>query len=257
MDKFRIFGCDIISTNKYSAMEYIGNCIYRNRGGYICFCNVHTAVTAFKDSTYKDILNESLMTLPDGRPIFSIGKKSYKGTKHIPGPDFMEYMVKKEEEVCINIGVEFRHYLLGSTNEVLDRLYANLLEMNSVLKIVGKYSPPIGEFDMEIEKDIENKIRCSKANIIWVGLGAPRQERWMSQISSRLPNVIFLGVGAAFDFHSGNKTRSPKWMSNIGLEWFYRLITEPKRLWKRYLLTNVFFVKQRVIDFFFKARRDS
>ncbi len=206
-------------------------------GGYACFSNVHTTVLANQNPHYKSVLNNSTFTFADGIPIYWYSKITEKNhISHIPGPDFMCTMLDR------NHARPIRHYFLGSTEEVLSTLVSQSILKYPNAKIVGTYSPPFRELtEAEIESMLEN-IMASKPDLIWVGLGAPKQEQWMSLYADRLKPAFLLGVGAAFDFNAGLKKRAPKLVRRIGMEWLYRLLQEPKRLFSRYLKTNSLFL---------------
>ena len=232
---FNVLGCNISATNLEDACKAVLSDIKSGTGGYVCFSNVHTVVTSIKDKKLKQITNQALMAMPDGKPLSVIGRVRDKlSVAQVAGPDFMPHFFE--------YGKGMKHYFYGSTPETLQRLVENFTELYQEAQIVGAYSPPFRELTAaEIESDLE-QIRNSEADVIWVGLGAPKQEYWMAENWEQLKPAVLLGVGAAFDFHAGVKSRAPKWMKKYGLEWFYRLSSEPGRLWKRYLVTNTKFV---------------
>ena len=140
----------------------------------------------------------------------------------------------------------WKHYFYGSSQNTLDKLVKNLLESYPGLQVVGTYSPPFRSMTKEEDETIVQDINACSPNFLWVGLGAPKQEKWMAAHQERVKGLM-VGVGAAFDYYAGNLKRSPKWMQNNNLEWLYRLAQEPKRLWKRYFITNSKFIWNAVI----------
>jgi len=234
-DRFDILGCKISIANMQSAVEAVCNRIKSGEGGYVCFSNVHTLVTSKNDISLRDSTNNSFLSMPDGKPLSMYANlKGYEDVKQVAGPDFMPHLFNSEKGI--------KHYFYGSTVETLEKLVKNFSELYPEAVIVGSYSPPFRELmPSEIENNINN-IKESGADIIWIGLGAPKQERWMSEHWEQLKPAILMGVGAAFDFHAGIKKRAPEWMKKYGLEWFHRLCSEPGRLWKRYLITNTKFM---------------
>lgn len=217
-------------------LEYLDTHLEDLRGEYICVSNVHTTVTAFKDEEYLKVQNGSALNLPDGKPL-SVVQKSYGYTQagRVPGPDLMPLVFELSQERG------YRHYFYGSTQETLDLLEKNLKERYPKLQIVGLYSPPFRPLtDEEDEEDIK-RINDAKPDFLWVGLGAPKQEKWMAAHKGKI-NAVMLGVGAGFDFHAGTVKRAPKWMQEMCIEWLWRMLQDPKRLLPRYLSTNSFFI---------------
>jgi len=230
-----------------SAEDKILECVEKGVGGYACFSNVHTTVMASSDPYYMSALNGSTLTFADGKPIHWYSKLiDTSPASHIPGPDFMLNMLKKHYRTPI------RHYFLGSTEDVLEKLISNTTTKYPNAVVAGSYSPPFREMsDIETEAILEN-IRHARPHLIWVGLGAPKQEQWMLRYADRLRPAFLLGVGAAFDFNAGLKNRAPEFVRKIGLEWLFRLLQEPRRLFGRYLTTNSKFIFLVVKSYLFK-----
>jgi exopolysaccharide biosynthesis WecB/TagA/CpsF family protein len=204
-------------------------------GKYICFSNVHTSVMAREDAAYRDVLNGAAFVFPDGNPIAVLQQKEgYVGAKRVAGPDFMERMFNDTADGRLS------HFFYGSTQETLDALKAALFEKYPGLDVRGMYSPPFRELTPEEDQADIDMINASGADIVWIGLGAPKQEKWMKAHEGKI-NGVMMGVGAGFNFHAGNIKRAPVWIQKIGFEWLYRLFQDPKRLFKRYFVTNVKF----------------
>jgi N-acetylglucosaminyldiphosphoundecaprenol N-acetyl-beta-D-mannosaminyltransferase len=176
------------------------------------------------------------MVTPDGMPMVWINRLN--GNSHVSrvyGPDFMK-------EVCRDgIEKQYKHFLYGGGEGVAEQLAAKLREKCPGIQIVGMYTPPFRALTEDEDRAIINQINASGADIVWVGLSTPKQEKWMARHLGRLHAPVMVGVGAAFDFHAGLKKQAPKFMQRTGLEWFFRLCTEPKRLWKRYAINNPLF----------------
>ncbi|MCR4589263.1 MAG: WecB/TagA/CpsF family glycosyltransferase [Lachnospiraceae bacterium] len=210
-------------------------------GGYACFSNVHTLMTAVDDKEYMDVLNNADRTFPDGAPIASrLRKMGFREAERVAGPDFMEEMFERTKDGSLT------HFFYGSKEETLEKLERNLSEKYPGIRIKGMYSPSFGEVSPEEdEKDVE-LINEADADIVWVGLGSPKQDKWMAANKGRVKGFM-CGVGAGFDFHAGTMKRAPLWMRKMHLEWFFRLISDPKRLLKRYVVSNSRFIWYTII----------
>ncbi|MCR4757015.1 MAG: WecB/TagA/CpsF family glycosyltransferase [Butyrivibrio sp.] len=205
-------------------------------GEYICFSNVHTSVMAREDASYRNVLNGAAFVFPDGTPIATLEqKKGYVGAERVAGPDFMEHMFRDTQDGRLS------HFFYGASQETLDALKDNLLKKYPGIDIRGMYSPPFRALSEEEDRADVNLINGSGADIIWIGLGAPKQEKWMNAHKGEIGGVM-MGVGAGFDFHAGTIKRAPKWIQKIGLEWLFRLFQDPGRLFKRYFVTNGKFI---------------
>ena len=203
------------------------------RGGYAVLCNVHILMTARRDATLRSALDEAWLVFPDGVPIAWLLKRDGASTvERVCGVDLMPAVIER------GIARGLRHYLLGSTEDVLAKLERNLRERFQDIELVGS-AGPFG--DQATLDAVAPKIRETKPHVIWCAFGAPKQELWMRRNFAALAPAVVLGVGAAFDFHAGTKRRAPVWMQRSGLEWLFRLATEPRRLWSRYLRTNTAF----------------
>lgn len=232
-----VLGVNINVTNMKDTVKIITENLEDIKGNYICVSNVHTTVMSYEDKNYRDIQNSGFMALPDGKPLSIVSKKrGFKEAERVTGPDLMEEIFKISEEKG------YRHYFYGSTQETLDILKKKLLDKYPNMRIVGMYSPPFRRLTKDEDREIIESINSSNTDFIWVGLGAPKQEIWMSKHKESI-NGLMLGVGAGFDYHAGNISRAPKWMQNMSLEWLYRLSQDPKRLIKRYVETNMKFIK--------------
>ena len=207
-------------------------------GDYICVSNVHTTVTAWKDEAYRAVQNGGILAIPDGGPLSSTGRKrGYESMRRVTGPD---YMLKAIE---LGLSKGWRHYFYGSTPETLEKMEKTLRERYPDIQIAGTYSPPFRALSPEEDGEIVEKINKTAPDFVWVGLGAPKQEIWMGAHQGKLHGLM-VGVGAAFDYTAGNISRAPQWMQKHNLEWLYRLMQDPKRLFKRYFVTNTTYIIQ-------------
>lgn len=200
-------------------------------------CNAFTLSLAIKDPQYRAMLNRADLNLPDGTPVSWVGRLMGKrgATGPVPGPALMVAAFQREH------GRVMRHFLLGSSSEVLDALESRLTETSGGCSIVGRLAPPFTPSVTDLVEASVEQIAASGANVVWVGLGTPKQDWFVDEVTARL-DVVAVPVGAAFDFIAGNKAEAPQWLRGSGLEWLFRLGAEPGRLWRRYLVGNPRFV---------------
>ena len=232
-----ILGVDISVLNMRLAVSYIIDNLSELSGRYICLCNVHTAVTAYDDAEYADIENGAAIVLPDGKPIASEQRRrGYAQAERVAGPDLMTALFDASEDGSI------RHFFYGSAPETIQALKGSLKEKYPSLNIAGMYSPPFRPQNSAEDEADTARINDGCPDIVWVGLGAPKQEKWMAAHQGRIHGVM-IGVGAGFDFHAGTVKRAPVWMQRAGLEWFFRLTQDPGHLLKRYLYTNTRYLR--------------
>jgi N-acetylglucosaminyldiphosphoundecaprenol N-acetyl-beta-D-mannosaminyltransferase len=203
---------------------------------YICICNVHSVVTTTRDVEFKIAVNNADMATPDGAPIaWALRRLGHAGQERINGPDLMtRYLAEAERRDQLV-------FFYGSTESTLARLRVALARQFPLLRVAGTCSPPFRPLTREEDDAIVETINASGANVVFVGLGCPKQEKWMAEHRGRI-QAVMIGVGAAFDYHAGVMRRAPVWWQQHGLEWLYRLGSEPRRLFKRYMVTNALFV---------------
>ena len=236
IQRVSIIGVNISVVNSEKAMTYILENLDDARGRYICAANVHTTVTAYDNREYLQIQNNSFLTLPDGKPLSVIGRKrGYSQMERVTGPDFLENVLKRTENT------DLKHYFYGTTHENLDAFVNKINELYPNLKIVGVEPSIFRSLTDWEEEELLQRIAESKADFVWVALGAPKQEIFCNELSSK-SNAVWIAVGGAFNVISGVIPRAPQWLQNHGLEWLYRLSKEPKRLFKRYFVTNIKFL---------------
>ncbi len=203
---------------------------------YVCITNVHSVVTARRDGLFSQVVRSADMATPDGAPVaWMLRRLGFAEQQRINGPDLMwrycEQAAGRNESI----------YLLGATPETLERLQNRLAATFPALRIAGAESPPFRPLSGSEDAAIVARINASGAGTVWVSLGCPKQELWMATHRGQV-RAVMVGVGAAFDYHAGTVRRAPAWMRNAGLEWLHRLASEPRRLWRRYLLTNSIFI---------------
>lgn len=203
---------------------------------YVCICNVHSVVTTTQDVEFKIAVNNADMATPDGAPIaWTLRRLGYPLQERINGPDLMLKYLAQAERLGHVV------FFYGSTESTLAKLRTALSNRFPALRIGGTCSPPFRPLSYEEDARIVDMINRSGANVVFVGLGCPKQEKWMADHRGRI-DAVMIGVGAAFDYHSGAIKRAPLWWQRHGLEWLYRLGSEPRRLFKRYLVTNTLFI---------------
>lgn len=240
----RILGVNIAITNMQETVNLIIDNLEEIRGQFICLSNVHTTVMSEKDAEYRKIQNSAFLALPDGSPLALVQRlRGYHSAEQVAGPDLMPKIWKATEHT------EYTHYFYGSTQETIEALEKNLKARYPDLKIAGMEAPPFRPLTEEEDRQAVERINATGADFVWVGLGAPKQEKWMYEHQGRIHGVMF-GVGAGFDFHAGTVKRAPDWMRRHYLEWLYRLVQDPKRLWKRYVETNGKFILLSIKDAF-------
>lgn len=236
-ERYDVISCRISRATMETAVTHTIDRVDSKRGGYVCFTNVHAAVMGRQDRAYRAALDNSYMTLPDGKPLFWVARlKKLSDVGHVPGPDFFPAFLERTADKGL------RHYFFGSKPDVLSTLEKKLTALHPEMQIVGSYSPPFREVSREETKAMIADINRVQPDVVWIGLGAPKQEFWMADNWEALRPAILMGVGAAFDFHAGTVKRAPRLFTRVGLEWLYRLCREPRRLWRRYFVTNSLFI---------------
>jgi N-acetylglucosaminyldiphosphoundecaprenol N-acetyl-beta-D-mannosaminyltransferase len=205
----------------------------------IHLCNAYTLALADTDSAYRDLLRGAAVNFPDGKSVVWANRLAHRDldlpTERVYGPDLLHDVLSLGQEIGL------RHYLLGSTPQVLAALDSRLRTLYPDALVVGQDSPPFRELTAAERGEQAGRIRTSGAQLVWVGLGTPKQDHEAARLARELP-LVFVAVGAAFEFVAGTKPQAPQWMRRNGLEWVFRLACEPRRLWRRYLFGNVRFV---------------
>ena len=238
IEKVNVLGVGISVLDQDRARDFLFDAVRQGRRGYVAVTGVHGVSEAQNDEVLRNILNHALLSTPDGMPMVWMGRlQGKKSMRRVYGPDLML-------NLCEHSPAEnFSHFLYGGVPGVAEQLQDELMARFPGLKVVGTYTPPFRRLnDMEI-RDLQERVRQTRPDFFWVGLSTPKQERFMAQYMSMLPEAkIFIGVGAAFDLLTGRVRQAPRWMQGAGLEWFFRLTQEPRRLARRYLVNNPTFV---------------
>lgn len=241
IDKSKIPSCNIMGVNIAAInmkwlLKFLDENIDKLHGDYICVSNVHTTVTAYEEPEYRAAQNGGILAIPDGGPLSTVGRKrGYKNMERTTGPSLMGEIF----EITAEKG--YRHFFYGSKQETLDLLGQKLNENYPGIQISGMYSPPFRPLTEEEDVAAIKMINDAKPDFVWVGLGAPKQEKWMAAHQGKIDGLM-IGVGAGFDYYAGNIERAPEWMQKSNMEWFYRLIQDPRRLFHRYWHTNTKFI---------------
>lgn len=224
-------------TNLSLAVGAVSEISKSRKGAYVCVSNVHMCMETFDDVAFRSVVNDADLVIPDGRPISWAQKLlGAKGAEQVRGQDIMNELCRISGEKNLNIGLYG-----GSSESVLDDVVGKLKCQFSDIQITYRYSPPFRPLSAEEDAEIVRSINDAQVNVLFVGIGCPKQERWMASHKEHL-HCVMLGVGAAYDFIAGSKRHAPRWMQKIGMEWLFRLLSEPRRLWKRYLKQNPRFV---------------
>lgn len=231
-----VIGAPIDFINWSQALARLSSWSAERKSRYVCICNAHSVVTARQNKAFAKVIREADMATPDGAPVAWLMRlRGSKNQERINGPDLMwRYCAEAAQR---NEAI----YLYGGQQNTLDVLQKKLNEHFPQLKIVGAYSPPYRQLTVEEDLAVVDAINFSGAGTVWVSLGCPKQEQWMADHLGKI-KAVMIGVGAAFDYHAGTIQRAPLWMQRNGLEWLHRLCSEPRRLWKRYLVTNTLFI---------------
>ncbi len=230
---FKLLGVRVHAVQIPDAVAEMERWIEEKQGcHYVAVTGMHGVMEAQQDSRFKQILNTADLVVSDGMPLVWAGRqRGYDSMKRrVYGPELM--MAFCEETA----GKGYRHYFYGGAEGVPDHLAETLSNRFPGFQVAGCYSPPFRALTPEEDRDIVEKINSSRADILWVGLSTPKQEKWMYEHREKLNVPVLMGVGAAFDLNTGRLTQAPAWMREHGMEWFFRLVMEPRRLWRRYLV---------------------
>ena len=236
MNSFHILGQRVDALDWDSLLETLCRWgrVRQSRG--VCICNVHSLVTALNSPAHAEALARSDINTPDGMPlVWLLRKNGFPRQRRIAGPDLMNKLCLRADKLGLAV------FFLGSTQATLDKLLAKLHDDLPNLKVAGIFSPPFRSLTPEEDRRIVKTINASGAAILFIGMGCPKQEAWITEHRGQI-KAVMIGVGAAFDFHAGTVARAPKWMQKYGIEWLHRFLQEPRRMWWRYAKTNTIFV---------------
>jgi N-acetylglucosaminyldiphosphoundecaprenol N-acetyl-beta-D-mannosaminyltransferase len=226
-----ILGVGVSAINMAQALETIDGWISQRHQEYVCVRDVHGIMESQRDEQLKQIHNRAGLVTPDGMPLVWLSRlKGFAQVERVYGPDLMLAICRP------SLAKRYRHYFYGGDKGVAEKLINRLTQQFPGLRVAGFWSPPFTPLTPDQDDEIIMKINATEPDIVWVGLSTPKQEYWMSQHLGRVTAPVMIGVGAAFDFHAGVKKQAPYWMQRNGLEWLFRLKSEPRRLWRRYLI---------------------
>ena len=234
--KRRLLTADITTGTFKNFVEQVFWLSEHKKSSYVCFANVHMLIEAYKDKDFNKILNSADMATPDGGPLSKLMKLLYgQQQDRVAGMDLLPVLLQQAAARGKSV------YFYGSTDDVLKAVVETAKQKHPELKVAGYYSPPFRKLSAGEDEAIVEMINAADPDLVFVALGCPKQERWMAEHKNRV-NACMLGVGQAYMTFAGLEKRLPKWARDLSLEWVYRLVQEPKRLWKRYLFTNSLFV---------------
>lgn len=231
--RVNVLGVGVHAINMEQAVRFLLDAIARGKKGYVCVTGVHGIMEAQRNCRFLRTLNGSLLTTPDGMPTVWVGKiAGHSQMGRVFGPDLMLNVCRE------SVRHGFTHFFYGGAPGVAEELKRNLETRFPGLKVVGTYTPPFRPLSMKEHINLVQQVNEAKPDIIWVGLSTPKQERFMAEYVSKFDTSLMFGVGAAFDLHTGRMADSRDWVKRSGMQWAHRLLQDPRRLWKRYLINN-------------------
>lgn len=235
--RVNVLGVGVSAIDMNQALAIIESWIGRREQHYVCITGVHGVMESQRDERLRAIHNEAGLVTPDGMPLVWLSRlRGYPGVDRVYGPDLMLACCER------SISRRYSHFFYGGAEGVPERLATRLSARYPGLRVAGMYSPPFRALTPEEDEQVLDRINAASPDVVWVGLSTPRQEWWMHRHAGRLTAPVLIGVGAAFDFHAGLKRQAPYWMQRSGLEWLFRLMSEPRRLGRRYLVNNPAFL---------------
>jgi len=231
---FRVLGVRVDAVQIDDVVQRMEEWIERREGGHtIAVTGMHGVMEALHDAEFGRILNGASLVVPDGYPLVVLGRRQgFALARRVYGPELMEAFCEETARKG------YRHYFYGGAEGVAEELARRFARRFAGMEIAGTYCPPFRALTEAEEREVCEKIKASRADVVWVGLSTPKQERWMASNRETLSVPVMVGVGAAFDFHTGRVAQAPRWMRENGMEWFFRLVSEPRRLWRRYLVNG-------------------
>jgi len=237
-DTVDVLGIPLALTDYEHTLDWMESTVADGDRRYVCVCNVHAVMASAEDPELRDAISASAVNVPDGQPlVWAMNALGHSIEDRVYGPELMARACARSAENGM------RFYLYGGRNQgALVQLALNLRQRYPGVRIVGGYSPPHRPLTHEERDAVAAEINASRADVVWIGIGVPKQEKWMAQMRPLLDAPVLIGVGAAFDFHAGLVPQAPVWIQQSGLEWAYRLAHEPRRLWRRYTRYNPRFV---------------
>jgi N-acetylglucosaminyldiphosphoundecaprenol N-acetyl-beta-D-mannosaminyltransferase len=235
--RVNILGVGVSAITMATALRTIEGWIARRDPHYVCVTSVHGVMESQRDATLRQIHNRAGMVTPDGMPLVWLSRlQGFGYVERVYGPELMLAVCQRSVEKG------YRHFFYGGAPGVAEILVTRLHASFPTLQVVGLDTPPFRPLTLAEDRMAVARINTARPDIVWVGLSTPKQERWMALHIDLLQAPVLIGVGAAFDFHAGLKQQAPRWMQRSGLEWLFRLAMEPRRLWRRYLFNNPWFL---------------
>jgi N-acetylglucosaminyldiphosphoundecaprenol N-acetyl-beta-D-mannosaminyltransferase len=245
--RLNVLGVGINITNMAEVASIVQGWIDRGEQHYVCVTGVHGVMESQRDEALRRIHNDSGLTVPDGMPLVWIGHlHGFSRMGRVFGPELMEQLCR------ISVGKGYTHFLYGGDVGVAEELRKCLKQKFPEIKIVGTFTPPFRPLNRVEEEQLIGQVAMAKPDIIWVGLSCPKNERFMAEYLSKLDTKVMLGVGAAFDIHTGRVQDAPAWIKRAGLQWLHRLSQDPGRLWKRYLINNPIFIFKLIFSLYYQ-----
>jgi N-acetylglucosaminyldiphosphoundecaprenol N-acetyl-beta-D-mannosaminyltransferase len=233
LPRANVLGVGVHALDLERALGEIASAVRARRKGYVCVTGVHGVMEARRDPELRRILNGALLNVPDGMPTVWVGRlQGHRRMRRVFGPELMEALCRLSQDVG------FTHFLYGGAPGVAEALRARLLARFPRLRIAGTFTPPFRPLRREEEQRLAAEVARVRPDLFWVGLSTPKQERFMQALLPRLDTAVMLGVGAAFDYHTGRIRDAPRWVKQSGLQWAHRLAQDPRRLWRRYATHN-------------------
>jgi N-acetylglucosaminyldiphosphoundecaprenol N-acetyl-beta-D-mannosaminyltransferase len=244
MTRANVLGVGVHAVNLPLAAQMLEEAVASGRGGYVCVTGVHGVMEAQHNPRFKKILDDAMLVVPDGVPTVWVGRwEGFKNMGRVFGPELML-------EYCRRSVVSGQtHFLYGGKPGIAEALQQNLERRFPGIRIVGTYTPPFRPLDESEKADLRARLSALAPDVLWVGLSTPKQEMFMAENIGSLNCKVMVGVGAAFDIHTGNVKDAPQWVKDAGMQWFHRLCQEPSRLWKRYLFNNSEFLVRIALQF--------
>ena len=237
IERVNVLGVGVSAIDMNKALEQIDEWVRNGERRYVCVCPVHSIMECRRSAEVRHVFNSAGMVTPDGMPLVWVAHASgHPEVSRVYGPDLML------AELAASERTGHRHFFYGGGRGVAQRLAERMKARFPGLAIAGVYEPPYAPLDRLCTDEMASIINAAQPDVVWIGMSSPKQDRWMARMRDRLDAAVLIAVGAAFDFHSGAVKQAPVWMQRSGLEWVYRLATDPRRLWRRYLVDNPWFL---------------
>jgi N-acetylglucosaminyldiphosphoundecaprenol N-acetyl-beta-D-mannosaminyltransferase len=237
LPRANVLGVGVHAIHMRKAIDAIETAIFERRRGYVCLTGVHGIMEAQRNPDLMEIFSMARLVLPDGMPTVWMGHlQGFSEMDRVFGPDLLIAIAERSALTGHS------HFLCGGQVGVAEQLRDALLRRFPTIRILGTYTPPFRPLTRDEEKTLISTVKELAPDIIWVGMSTPKQERFMAEYLPRLNTTLLIGVGAAFDFHTGRIRDSPQWIKQSGLQWAHRLMQQPSRLWNRYIINNPLFL---------------